>query len=223
MRDDVTEPPDPSPLWLPVPLLLVFLGLPTLIELVLIAGDLGLIGVPRLRQTAYQYGAFWSGLLGNWRPNYAVQPELMFVTYSFLHASFWHLAGNMVALFILMQLNAPSLRGWTFAWLYMLSAVGGALGFALLGPELRPMVGSSGALFGLAGAWRWQEWMNEPTGRDRARVIARDVALLSALNAIMWLGQDGALAWEAHLGGFVAGAACMALLNRLRSGRPDAA
>ena len=147
-------PDDPGRLYLPIPLLLVFLALPVAIELVLLASDAGWISTPRLRQTLYQYGAFWAGLLDNWRPNYAAQPWLMFLTYSFLHSGFWHLAGNMLMLVILLQLNSDWLRGWTFVAVYVLSAFGGAIGFALLGSVLNPMVGASGALFGLVGAGR---------------------------------------------------------------------
>ena len=67
-------------LWLPLPLLVVFLGLPALIELLLIAGDLGWLPLRGVRSLAYQNGAFWAGLLDNWRPNYAALPGLMFLT-----------------------------------------------------------------------------------------------------------------------------------------------
>lgn len=209
--------------WLPVPLLLLFLVLPTLIELLLIASDQGWGVPPRLRPLAYQYGAFWSGLLDNWRPNYTAQPWLMFLTYSFLHSGWWHLAGNMVALVYLMQLNETWLRGWWFLALYLLSAIGGGIGFALLGDALNPMVGASGALFGLAGAWRFQEWRAVAPGRARWLMILRDVAFLSAMNLIMWVLENGALAWESHAGGFAAGVAVMAVIVRIqRLPPPDA-
>ena len=191
----------------------VFLAVPVLTELTFIAADAGLIGYPRLRATAYQYGAFWAGLLDNWRPNYAAQPWLMFLTYSFLHAGFWHLAGNMLALLMLIGLLRDDLTGWRFIALYLGSAIGGGLGFALLGTLLAPMVGASGALFGLAGAWRWLEWCDLASGGARLLAALRDIALLVVLNFVMWVGQNGALAWEAHLGGFLTGVAVMALLR----------
>lgn len=199
------------------PLLVVFLAIPSVVELALIAADAGWIGVPRLRATIYQYGAFWAGLLDNWRPNYAAQPWLMFLTYSFLHFGFWHLAGNMLALVMLMHLTAQRLTGWAFVLVYIASAVGGGLGFALLGPVVTPMVGASGALFGLVGAWRWQEW--QPLTAGRTRAILRDLAILAGLNLLMWVLEKGALAWEAHLGGFVTGVACMAAIDRVRAPR----
>lgn len=199
-----------------LPMLLLFLVLPSVIELVLTAADHGWLATQRLRTTAYQNGAFWTGLLGNWRPNYPGQPVTMFLTYSFLHAGLWHLTGNMMALIVLMQMTAGALRGWRLSAVYVVSAVGGALGFALLGAALNPMVGASGALFGLAGAWRWLEWRQIEGAGRRALTVLRDVVIMVALNALMWLAQDRALAWEAHLGGFAAGVAAMAALPRRR-------
>ena len=217
-------PDDPGRLYLPIPLLLVFLALPVAIELVLLASDAGWISTPRLRQTLYQYGAFWAGLLDNWRPNYAAQPWLMFLTYSFLHSGFWHLAGNMLMLVILLQLNSDWLRGWTFVAVYVLSAFGGAIGFALLGSVLNPMVGASGALFGLVGAWRWREWVLVPDPFGRIRMALRDMGLLVGLNLITLVAQNGALAWETHLGGFVAGILGAIGVKLVRSdAEPDAA
>ena len=211
--------PDPSRLWLPMPLLLIFLGLPTVIELILIAADHGW-GLPRwLRPAAYQYGAFWAGLLDNWRPNYEAQPWLMFVTYSFLHAGLWHLVGNMVALVYLMQLNADQLRSWSFLVLYIASAMGGALAFALLRGVLSPMVGASGALFGLLGAWRLCAWKRCVTTTLRWRMALRDCFYVIVLNAVMWVVERGALAWEAHIGGFATGVVVMALLLAYRKWR----
>ena len=98
-----------------IPVLAVFMVLPILTELALTLADLGVIGTPRLRARAYQYGAFWAGLLDNWRPNYAAQPQTMFVTYSFLHANLWHLTGNMIAFVVLLQLLRNRLWGWRWA------------------------------------------------------------------------------------------------------------
>ena len=204
---------------LTVPLLLAFFVLPCLIELCLEAADAGWLATTRLRATAYQNGAFWAGLLDNWRPNYRFQPVTMFLSYSFLHAGFWHLAGNMIAFVLLTKLVRPALDGWAFAGLYLASAVGGALAYALLGAAVQPVVGASGALFGLAGAWKWQDW-----SRLDSRVVPtvlRDIAVLVLLNAVIWDVEDGSLAWEAHLGGFVTGAALMAALQRWRR-RPGA-
>lgn len=203
-----------SQLWLPIPVLVLFVLVPTFVELTLIAADNALLADTRLRPRTYQYGAFWAGLLDNWRPNYPAQPYLMFLTYSFLHAGFWHLLGNMIGLIVLMQLNTPWVTTRRFFLIYVTSAVGGALAFGVLGSVLNPMVGASGALFGLVGSWKWNDWRAVAPTRRRIGMIARDTFLLILLNLIMWYANDGALAWEAHLGGFVTGLCVMAILNR---------
>lgn len=206
-----TPPPAPRPVRTAALIWLAFLAVPVAAELVLQAADLGLIGTTRLRAMAYQYGAFWPGLLDNWTPNYAAQPWLMFFSYSFLHTGLWHLAGNMMAFALLYRGTSAHMPGWQIAALYLVSALGGAVGFALLGTQYQPMVGSSGALFGLVAAWRWPDWHASPDGGFRWLLLLRDSAALVVLNAVMWVTEGGALAWEAHLGGFVAGLAVMTL------------
>ncbi len=114
--------------------------------------DLGWIGTPRLRQYAFENAGFWPGLLDNWRPNFALQPYTMFLTYAIFHAGLAHLVVNMITLWSLglAVLDRVKIRG--FVVIYLLSTIGGAVGYALLASGLRPMVGASGALFGLAGA-----------------------------------------------------------------------
>lgn len=194
----------------PVPLPLLVWGLIALcvcVEGVLFAADAGMLGSPRWRGLAYQYGGFWAGLLADWRPNFPAQPATMFLTHAFLHGDLGHLAGNMVTLGVL----GAQLRPWTgaggFALIYAAAVLGGALGFAALNQSPFPMVGASGGLFGLAGAlltWDWQD--RRRRGAPAWQVLAI-VAGLVALNLGMWVWLEGVLAWEAHLGGFLAGAA----------------
>jgi len=186
----------------------------TVAELVLIAADLGLVGSPAWRANAYANGAFWAGLLGNWRPNYAAQPALMFVSYAFLHAGWQHLLGNMLVLAVIGRALCGRAGQWGFLAIYGAGIIGGGAGFALLGTSPRPMVGASGALFALVGAWlAWEAIERRESGRSRWPVW-RDVAGLALLNLVFWIALDGVLAWETHLGGFLAGAAAGAALHR---------
>ncbi|PWE33035.1 rhomboid family intramembrane serine protease [Maritimibacter sp. 55A14] len=193
--------------WLahPAPVVAFFVILPCLVELTLIAADHGLIGSRLWRSLAYQNGAFWQGLLGNWQPNYAAQPVLMFFTYPFLHAGLVHLGGNMLVLLILGRVVVRQVGQARFVLLYVLSGIGGGLGLALLSDSVHPMVGASGALFGLVGAWKHRDWSTRTRrGLTRWPVIF-DLIGLVILNAVFWVLEDGLLAWETHLGGFVTG------------------
>ena len=188
-----------------------------LIELLLQASDAGWIGSLRWRSLAYQYGAFWPGLLGNWQPNFTGQSVSMFATYAFLHADFSHMAGNAITIVVLGQIVCARAGQRTFLLIYAAAAIGGALGFAYLVRSPQPMVGASGALFGLAGAWTWWLWCDRARIRHgRLQVLAVVIGLI-ALNALVWVSLDGLLAWQTHLGGFLTGAVVAGLRrNRLK-------
>lgn len=186
-------------------LLYGLIALCTVIEAALSLADAGLIGPSRLRQLAYDYGGFWPGLLNDWKPNYAAQPYAMFFTYGFLHGGPVHLAVNMVTLWSLGRavLDRVGTRG--FAVLYAGAILGGAAGFALLASDLRPMVGASGALFGLAGGILAWAYVDRYTYDEGLWPVGRAVLLLAGLNLVLWWAMGGHLAWETHLGGFLAG------------------
>jgi membrane associated rhomboid family serine protease len=176
-----------------------------LIETVLFLADTGVLGAPRLRGWVYENGAFWPGLVGDWRPNYAGQPVTMFLSYAFLHGGPGHLALNMVTLWSLGTMALQRVGALRFAVLYLLTAIAGAGLFAFLATSGQPMVGASGALFGLAGAILAWIWDDQPSLRDALRFAGRAVLFLLALNVALHFLLGGALAWQAHLGGFLAG------------------
>lgn len=184
---------------------LIILVVTCSIEFLLLAADNGLIGTTRWRSLAYQNGAFWTGLLDNWQPNYPTQPWLMFLTYQGLHASLAHLLGNMLVLYLVGRILIARVGQTWFAAIYLLSGIGGGLGFALLADTAQPMVGASGALFGIVGAWKWQDWFFSSQRGYSRRALILDVIGLIGLNFVLWVVQDGQLAWEAHLGGFLTG------------------
>ena len=177
----------------------------TAIELVLQFSDFGLINDSRLRRTAYEYGGFWPGLLRDWSPNYPLQPWLMFVTYAFLHGGLVHLIVNMITLFSLGAIVIRRVGQFGFVLLYVAAMIGGALGFGLLAETYRPMVGASGALFGLAGGLVAWDYVDRYTFQDALWPVVRAVLLLIILNIVLWWAMDGQLAWETHLGGFISG------------------
>lgn len=193
----------------------------TAIELTLQLADLGLADLPRLRLLAYTYGGFWPGLLGDWRANFTGQPVLMFLTYSVLHGGFLHFVVNMLTLLSIGP--AVQARGGTagYAGIYLVSVLGGALAYGLLAPGFAPMVGASGGLFGLAGALVAWDTAERRALRLSLRPILRVAVFLVLMNLVLWWAMSGQLAWQAHLGGFLAGAVAAALLGE-RHGPLDA-
>ena len=75
-------------------------------------------------------------------------------TTMFLHAGFMHLAGNMLYLWIFGDNLEDMLGHRRFLMFYMASSVGAALFHMALDPwSLVPMVGASGAIVGVLGAY----------------------------------------------------------------------
>lgn len=183
----------------------VTIGLCIIPEVFLILSDLGVTS-PRLRRIAYDNGGFWPGLLvGGWTPNYSVQPALMFVTYGFLHGGIMHLIVNMITLWSTGRLVIERVGARGFVLVYIASLFGGGVGFALLADTMQPMVGASGALFGLVGGILAWAYVDRYTERSTLWPIVRALVFLALLNLVLWWAMDGQLAWQTHLGGFVFG------------------
>ena len=202
MQDPAQSDTDrPSGIWI----LIVLIALCSGTELLLQLSDRGLIGSTRLRRLIYDYGAFWPGLLSGWTPNYAVQPGTMFFSYGFLHGGLAHLLVNMITLWSLGRavLERVHVRG--FLLVYLGAQIGGGAVFALVAHPFPPMVGASGALFGLAGALLAWNYVDRYTYREGLWPVATAAFWLVVLNLLLWWAMDGQLAWETHLGGFLAG------------------
>lgn len=180
-------------------LLLALIAVP---ELMICAAEVGWIGSPLWRPLSVQNGAFWPGLLRDWEPNYAAQPLTMFLTYSVLHISFWHMLGNMLVLYFLGPHVIDHLGRARFVMVWGVSAIIGGVCFALLSQGPIPMVGASGSVFGLLGVVVTYRYVH--TGRFWAG--AGIVAGLVLLHLVPYLMQGAAIAWQPHLGGFLTGA-----------------
>ena len=211
--------PAPAPPRLRVPPVIWALVIAsTLPELLLSGADLRLWGDPSWRLAVYQYGAFWSGLLHDWVPTYPGQPALMFATYGFLHGGLSHLALNMVTLIVFGSILAQRYGGGAILVLYALSQIGGGLAYGLLSPaDNVPMVGASGAIFGLAGAFLMLSARQLRLRGQSVIPVLKSAGALVLLNLILWWAMAGGLAWQAHLGGALAGIAFVALVAPRRA------
>jgi membrane associated rhomboid family serine protease len=88
-------------------------------------------------------------------PDLVLQRPWTLVTYMFLHAGFWHIALNMLALFWFGGRVEERLGGSQFLALYLVSGVGGALA-SFATPHVA-VLGASGAIMGvmIAFAMYW--------------------------------------------------------------------
>lgn len=141
----------------------------------------------------------------------------------FLHGGWLHLGMNALVLFQAGPLVARRMGAERFLLLFFLSAIGGALAFILINPGAEtPAVGASGAICGVFAAYFLSV---RPSVRAALRdpMVRRGVFWFLAINVALaaLARQSGVLliAWEAHLGGFLAGGVAFVLLApRLRSG-----
>ncbi len=138
-------------------------------------------------------------------------------THMVTHGSLAHLLMNASVLLPLTPLAMVRLgvgpAGWgRFAALFVGSALAGAALYLAFNPAGLPMVGASGAIFGLWGAVA----RIGPDGRMiplRSRRILDEVLLVAWLNlgmvgivyAINRLEDGPGVAWEGHIGGFLFG------------------
>jgi membrane associated rhomboid family serine protease len=85
------------------------------------------------------------------------------------------------------------------------TAIGGAMTFGLLTDSNLPMVGVSGVVFGLIGVLKYAELAFIRRKGGSMRRYLSSLAALAAVNVVISVALSGLLAWETHLGGFVAG------------------
>ncbi len=144
-------------------------------------------------------------------PQYGAFEPWRMITAAFLHSpdSLLHIMLNMYTLWIFGQALEPLLGRARFLALYLLSAVGGSVGYLLLNPVLVPgqglvgVVGASGAIFGLFGAMLL---VQRHRGGD-----TRQLWVLIAINGVIGF-LIPQIAWQAHLGGLITGGLCAAVL-----------
>ncbi|OEJ95401.1 rhomboid family intramembrane serine protease [Streptomyces thermolilacinus] len=120
------------------------------------------------------------------------------LTAAFLHREVWHIAFNMFGLWVLGGPLEAALGRVRYLALYVLSGLAGsALTYVIAAPN-QGSLGASGAVFGLMGATL--------VLYRRLRYDLRPVLGLIALNVLITVVFRDVIAWEAHLGGLVAGA-----------------
>ena len=125
------------------------------------------------------------------------------ITSQFLHVQPWHIAGNMLALWMLGPQLEAALGRTRFLALYLLSGLTGSVAVLWLSNELGLTLGASGAIYGLFGAFAV---IAHKVGGD-----LRSIGVLLAINLFITFAVPQ-ISWQGHLGGLVGGAAIAAVL-----------
>lgn len=122
------------------------------------------------------------------------------VTSVFVHSTglIFHVLLNMYTLWIFGQLLEGLLGRWRFLSLYLISGLAGSVGVLWLGDPRTGVVGASGAIFGLLGAFLV---IQRRLGGDATQLL-----ILLGINLVIGFIPGFNIAWQAHLGGLVGGA-----------------
>jgi membrane associated rhomboid family serine protease len=182
---------------------------------------------PALEQSVCSYGAIPGALLGSASlsetgATFCPQLQQSWLTAfssMFLHGSWLHLIGNMWFLWIFADNIEDALRPLKFMIFYLLGGIAAVAAQIISDPNsLIPMVGASGAIGGIMGAYA----RLFPKVRVHIAVILGFYVMRHTIAAMwmlgLWLGmqalsavlaaesgQQGGVAFWAHIGGFATG------------------
>ncbi|MDP3899308.1 MAG: rhomboid family intramembrane serine protease [Mesorhizobium sp.] len=150
-----------------------------------------------------------------------VPDNLTYITYAFLHGDFFHLAGNMLFLWVFGDNVEDALGHVKFLIFYLASAVVGAWLHGIMDPNSEiPLIGASGAVAGVVTAYlllhpRVQVWVLVLM-RLPLRIPAWiPIVLWIAFQFLMFAaGGEEQVSWAAHVGGIVAGGIMVLFMRR---------
>ncbi len=152
-------------------------------------------------------------------PEALVQGHVLgLVTHMFLHGDLLHIAGNLIVLWAFACSLEIGLGRWSLLGFYLFFGIVGGLAHSLTDlTSTIPLIGASGAIAGLIGAYTV---IYGPLARIRTLVFlfihTIECQIPASAFGIIWVGLqissaaddvNGAsgVAWYAHLGGFAAG------------------
>lgn len=142
-------------------------------------------------------------------PLLTVMEPWRMITAGFVHSpdSFWHILINIYSIYIFGRIIEPMLGSSRFLVLYLISVFGGSAAVLWLSEPVIPVVGASGAFFGLMGAYLI---MLRAIGDNSGLLVG-----LIAVNLAFGFVVPG-ISWQGHLGGLLAGMAVTGVYARTR-------
>lgn len=186
-----------------------------------------------MNRIIYEYGLIPAHFFGTAQPlagANTASPSVTLITSMFLHGGWMHLIGNMLFLWVFGNNIEDELGPIRFVIFYLLSGL--AAGFLQMGisPDSAiPMVGASGAVSGVLGAYL----LLHPRVKILTLIFLGFFIMMRKITAAWFLGiwiayqglfaildqggVGGGTAWWAHIGGFVAGVALLFVLRPRRT------
>ncbi|MFK7902844.1 MAG: rhomboid family intramembrane serine protease [Nitratireductor sp.] len=147
--------------------------------------------------------------------------SLTYLSYSFLHGDFMHLAGNMLFIWVFGDNIEDAMGHAKYLAFYLACAAAGAVGHSMLGPQSSaPLIGASGAAAGIIGAYlllhpNVQVWILA-LGRIPLKIPA--FIVLGFWIALQFYeimtDEDGNVSFAAHIAGLIAGMILVVFLKK---------
>ena len=157
-------------------------------------------------------------------PKGLIPVPLTIFTAMFVHGGVLHVGGNMLFLWIFGDNVEDRFGHVRFLIFYLAAGVAASMTHIAIEPgSTMPMVGASGAIAGVLGAY----FLMYPRAQVNTLVILPLFIGMTRLPAVIFLGvwflfqvlssgvgAQGGVAWFAHIGGFIAGIILISLLRR---------
>ncbi|MGH6950658.1 MAG: rhomboid family intramembrane serine protease [Vitreimonas sp.] len=141
-----------------------------------------------------------------WRFQSWTEAGEVLVGHAFLHAGILHLLMNMLVFLQAGPFVEQRMGSVRFALLYGMSILGGAAAYVLINPHsVEPAVGASGAICGVFAAYFLAVRPTPRAALSDPRV-RNGMFTFVGINVVLVALLPLPIAWEAHLGGFIAGA-----------------
>ncbi|MEO8061735.1 MAG: rhomboid family intramembrane serine protease [Pseudomonadota bacterium] len=187
------------------------------------------------QQVAYAFGLVPAVLTGReYLPEemHFIPPAASALTSMFLHGGFWHLAGNMLYLWVFGNNIEDAMGHVRYILFYLLCGIAAVAAQVMLNPASEiPMVGASGAISGVLGAYmllypRARVLLGLPLGFLIVQIGRYPAIWVLAAWFLMQLvlgmiaapqvpgDSEGGIAFGAHLGGFIAGLVLVTVFKR---------
>jgi|TARA_B110000438_G_scaffold227441_1_gene221869 membrane associated rhomboid family serine protease len=174
-------------------------------------------------QLFYSYGLIPSVLMNNNQlpmDLYAIPAWITIFTSMFMHGGFMHLIGNMLYMWIFADNIEDNLGPTKFLIFYLLAGIGAGMTQVLMDIYSQiPMVGASGAIGGVLGAYlinypNAKVLVLIPFGFFSQLIKIRALYVLGFWFILQFISSGGGVAYAAHIGGFVSGVILILFFNK---------
>ena len=187
------------------------------------------LGGNRGQDFVLQYGAIPAVIFGHeiLRPDLvAIPSSFSLITSMFLHGGFLHLIGNMLYLWIFGNNIEDAMGHGRYILFYVICGVVAAMTHAMMTPDsVVPMVGASGAISGILGAYLLLYPRTRILVAIPIFIFIRFIYVPAGFVLVFWFllqvlsgtvggGEAGGVAWFAHIGGFIAGMVLIGVFKR---------